>query len=95
MMTGAFEKWMFGFSIFTLMTQLYVLFLIKYKSSPPMLEYRLFLYLMIIWDILFVFSLGILWQPYVVVPLFAAKVDGLGRLFGFQFCLVNVSHLIL
>jgi hypothetical protein len=45
-----------------------------------------------IFDLIFTVTLGVIWAPVSLVPIFAVKIDGLGAYLGYDFSVITVSY---
>jgi hypothetical protein len=86
-----YEVCMVSISLTALFLQLYVFFMVQYKSPSCMQSYRYFLNSLVFWDMLFSFFFGIVLGPCPISIWILVGVRGLTYHFGYQFTFVMVS----
>lgn len=105
-MLSWYELSMMIISGISIISQIYIIYLIRFKSPAQMDSYRRYLYMTTvillfnaflksyfkIFDLLFTITLGIIYAPAGFTPVFAARIDGLGKYFGRKFCEIVVCH---
>jgi hypothetical protein len=80
--------------VITMALQLYILFLIYFKSPDPMKNYRFFLYYLTFWDLILTTSFGVCFQPIPIAPISAVIIKGVSAYFGHKFSIITVSFLM-
>jgi hypothetical protein len=83
-------------TIFSVLLQFYLAYIIRAKSPKNMESYKFFLYLTLIWDIAFTINYGLFFQPFAMALHIMAGVRGLAYYFGhlgstISFCFIFYS----
>lgn len=86
-----FEWMLIGVTMWTLLIQAYVVYLILKKSPQNIKEYRYFLILFTSWDMVFNIVFGLFLQPLPLAPILAASCRGISSFFNPQVCMITVS----
>ncbi|KAI6219046.1 hypothetical protein M3Y95_01125200 [Aphelenchoides besseyi] len=94
MFSTTYEILLLLLTILTVVLQIYIIFLTRYKLPKSMENYRFFLYVFTFWDLVFTFTFGILVVPYPLAPVLAADIRGVAGLLSFESAKVAVSALI-
>ncbi|KAI6198762.1 hypothetical protein M3Y96_00553800 [Aphelenchoides besseyi] len=94
MFSTKYEILLLLLTVLTLLLQIYIIFLTRYKLPKTMENYRFFLYVFTFWDLVFELTFGIVVVPFPLAPIFAADVRGVAGLLSFEFAKVAVSALI-
>lgn len=106
-MLNFYELSMMIISGTAILSQMYVIYLIRFQSPAQMDSYRRFIYMTTVifsfilpvitnifklFDLLFTVTLGVIWAPTCLAPFFAVRIDGIGSYFGKEFCDIMVDH---
>ncbi|KAI6226524.1 hypothetical protein M3Y99_01283000 [Aphelenchoides fujianensis] len=86
-----YEFALLGITIVTVAAQLYVAFLLRFKTPPTMRDYRYFLVLFTLWDGLFTVWVGLVVQPVPIEGIVAVTLRGLANYFQAFWCRVLVA----
>ncbi|KAI1704158.1 serpentine type 7TM GPCR chemoreceptor srh domain-containing protein [Ditylenchus destructor] len=78
-------------TVFSLSMEIYLIYLIVYKSPKCMARYRFFLLSISLWDSTFSFAFGLGLMPNMLYPTSCVVVNGFFKFFGARFSLVMVS----
>lgn len=91
MYTTSYEFALLSVTLITVAIQFYVVFLVQWKSPKTMADYRYFLNLFTIWDLILSVMMGIFIQPMPITPLTACAIRGIATYFGAYASLIIVS----
>ncbi|KAI6198921.1 hypothetical protein M3Y96_00571800 [Aphelenchoides besseyi] len=91
MFSTNYEVLLFFLTVLTIILQIYVLFLTRYKLPKSMEHYRFFLYVFTLWDLVFTMSFGFVVAPYPLTPIFACDLRGIGGMFSYEIAQIALS----